>query len=137
MPRKHITFPPPRYPEITKADDSLLRRISTTADSGDEATRYLAALRQIMQTQNGYLSSAHHQDYYPGDAIELCAERANDNAAAFTLCHLIIIQSARAQTCPFTLIATTGSTTGHNAHNYHPASRTNSTPPTNTRTNTA
>ena len=103
MPRKHITFPPPRYPEITKADDSLLRRISTTADSGDEATRYLAALRQIMQTQNGYLSSANHQDYYPGDAIELCAERANDNAAAFTLCHLIIIQSALAQTCPFTL----------------------------------
>ena len=34
---------------------------------------------------------------------ELCAERANDNAAAFTLCHLIIIQSALAQTCPFTL----------------------------------
>ena len=31
------------------------------------------------------------------------AERANDNAAAFTLCHLIIIQSALAQTCPFTL----------------------------------
>ena len=136
MPRKHITFPPPRYPEITKADDSLLRRISTTADSGDEATRYLAALRQIMQTQNGYLSSAHHKTTTPATPSNFAP-----NAPTTTPQPLLSATSSSSKApshkpAPSPL-ATTGSTTGHNAHNYHPASRTNSTPPTNTRTNTA
>lgn len=93
-------FPPPLFPAVLCADDTVLRRIAATADSGAEAERHFAALRQTVREQNGFLT--HEQGYYPADAVELVAENAAD-PAAFVLGQLIIIQSEAVQTCRFTL----------------------------------
>ena len=76
-----------------------MRRIAATADSGAEAERHYASLRQTVRQQNGFLT--HEQGYYPADAVELAAENAAASAA-FVLSQLIIIQSEAAQTCRFT-----------------------------------
>ena len=97
---RHRNFPPPLFPAVLRTDDALLRLVARTADDGAEAKQHHAALRRVVREQNGYL--ADDQAYYPADAVELCAERG-ENAAAFAFCHLLMIQSAVAQTCPFTL----------------------------------
>ena len=97
-PRRPV-FPPPLFPAVLRADDAVLRRIVTTADSGTEAERHYAALRQTVRQQNSFLT--HQQGYYPADAVELAAENAAA-PAAFVLSQLIIIQSEAAQTCRFT-----------------------------------
>ena len=98
-PRQPV-FPPPLFPAVLRADDAVLRRIAATADSGAEAERHYAALRQTVRQQNGFFT--HQQGYYPADAVELAAENVAD-PAAFVLSHLMIIQSEAAQTCRFTL----------------------------------
>ncbi|MFH6975278.1 hypothetical protein ACG2K1_04510 [Neisseria sp. 23W00296] len=77
-PRQPV-FPPPLFPAVLRADDALLRRIAATADSGAEAERHYAALRQTVREQNGFLT--HQQGYYPAGAVEPAAENAADPAA--------------------------------------------------------
>ena len=77
-----------------------MRRIAATSNSGAEAERHYAVLRQTVRQQNGFLT--HQQGYYPADAVELAAENAAA-PAAFVLSQLIIIQSEAAQPCRFTL----------------------------------
>ena len=99
-PRPNAALPP--FP-AARFDDAVLRRIAATADHGAEAERHHAALRRIVREQNG-LIDGNSQAYYPADALELCAlGQADGNAAAFTLSHLLIVRSALAETCPFTL----------------------------------
>ena len=67
-----------------------------------EAERHVAALKQIVREQNGYVSAGLGQTFYPGDVIELAAFDAQD-AFGYTICHLIMIQSELAETCRFSL----------------------------------
>ena len=95
------TFPPALFPYIRQAGDDTLRRISRF-DYGTEAERHVAALKQIVREQNGYVSAGLGQTFYPGDVIELAAFDAQD-AFGYTVCHLIMIQSELAETCRFSL----------------------------------
>lgn len=105
MAKKHQSsppsFPPALFPYIKNASADTLRRISRF-DHGMEAKRHFAALRQIVSEQNGYVSIGLNQAFYPGDVIELAAFDAGD-AFCYTVCHLMMIQSALAETCCFTL----------------------------------
>ena len=94
-------FLPALYPYIRQASDDTLRRISRF-DYGTEAERHVAALKQIVREQNGYVSADLGQTFYPGDVIELAAFDAQD-AFGYTVCHLIMIQSELAETCRFSL----------------------------------
>lgn len=94
-------FPPALFPYIQQASDDTLRRISRF-DYGMEAERHVAALKQIVREQNGYVSAGLGQAFYPGDVIELAAFDAQD-AFGYTVCHLIMIQSELAETCRFSL----------------------------------
>ena len=97
-------FPPALFPYIQQASDDTLHRISRF-DYGMEAERHVAALKQIVHEQNGYVSADLGQTFYPGDVIELAAFDAQD-AFGYTICHLIMIQSELAETCRFSLLAT-------------------------------
>ncbi len=105
MAKKHkpstSAFPPALFPYIRQASDDTLRRISRF-DYGTEAERHVAALKQIVREQNGYVSADLGQTFYPGDVIELAAFDAQD-AFGYTVCHLIMIQSELAETCRFSL----------------------------------
>lgn len=94
-------FLPALFPYIRQASDDTLRRISRF-DYGTEAERHVAALKQIVREQNGYVSADLGQTFYPGDVIELAAFDAQD-AFGYTVCHLIMIQSELAETCRFSL----------------------------------
>lgn len=94
-------FPPALFPYIRQASDDTLRRISRF-DYGTEAERHVAALKQIVREQNGYVSAGLGQTFYPGDVIELAAFDVQD-AFGYTICHLIMIQSELAETCRFSL----------------------------------
>ena len=102
MAKKHkpsiSAFPPALFPYIRQA---TLHRISRF-DYGMEAERHVAALKQIVHEQNGYVSADFGQTFYPGDVIELAAFDAQD-AFGYTVCHLIMIQSELAETCRFNL----------------------------------
>ena len=94
-------FPPALFPYIQQASDDTLHRISRF-DYGMEAEHHIAALKQIVHEQNGYVSADLGQTIYPGDVIELAAFDAQD-AFGYTVCHLIMIQSELAETCRFSL----------------------------------
>ncbi|OAM29120.1 hypothetical protein [Eikenella corrodens] len=94
-------FPPALFPYIQQASDDTLHRISRF-DYGMEAEHHIAALKQIVHEQNGYVSADLGQTFYPGDVIELAAFDAQD-AFGYTVCHLIMIQSELAETCRFSL----------------------------------
>lgn len=94
-------FPPALFPYIKNASADTLHRISRF-DYGMEAERHFAALRQIVNGQNGYVSVDLNQAFYPGDVIELAAFDASD-AFCYTVCHLMMIQSELAETCRFDL----------------------------------
>ena len=94
-------FPPALFPYIQQASDDTLHRISRF-DYGMEAEHHIAALKQIVHEQNGYVSADLGQAFYPGDVIELAAFDAQD-AFGYTVCHLIMIQSELAETCRFSL----------------------------------
>lgn len=91
MAKKHrpAAFPPPLFPLYTLANDATLRHISR-ADYGMDAEQHFAALKQVLGNQNGYLADGQH--WYPAEVIELASYSA-DHPAAFTLCHLIILQN--------------------------------------------
>ncbi|WP_049258081.1 hypothetical protein [Eikenella corrodens] len=96
-------FPPALFPYIQQASDDTLHRISRF-DYGMEAERHVAALKQIVHEQNGYVSAGLGQAFYPGDVIELAAFDVQD-AFGYTICHLIMIQSELAETCRFNFSA--------------------------------
>ena len=100
MAKKHkpstSAFPPALFPYIRQASDDTLRRISRF-DYGMEAERHIAALKQIVREQNGYVSADLGQTFYPGDVIELAAFDVQD-AFGYTVCNLPFQ--------PFTLLAT-------------------------------
>lgn len=89
-------FPPPLFPLHAYAADDTLRRISL-ADYGMEAEQHYLALQTVLQEQNGYLSARCNGVWHPAEAVELTAGNPAD-AAAYTLCRLMLIQSAIAGT---------------------------------------
>ena len=84
------------FPYIRTANQNTLQRISST-DYGMDAKQHLQALQQVMTVQNGYLSADLGQYYYPAETVELMAYHSED-AHAYTICHLMIIQSVLAET---------------------------------------
>ncbi|MDU4437250.1 hypothetical protein [Morococcus cerebrosus] len=96
MPKKHAIpdFPPALLPYLENVGDEILRRISM-ADYGMEADRHFHELQQVLHRQNGYLSA--EQAFYPAETVELAAYNQQD-AVAYTVCLLILIQSAVMQT---------------------------------------
>ena len=96
MPKKHAIpdSPPALFPCLENVGDEILRRISM-ADYGMEADRHFHELQQVLHRQNGYLSDG--QAFYPAEAIELAAYNQQD-AVAYTVCLLILIQSTVMQT---------------------------------------
>ncbi|MGF6147872.1 Uncharacterised protein [Kingella potus] len=89
-------FPPPLFALHAYAADDTLRRISS-ADYGMEAGQHYVALQTVLRGQNGYLSVQCNGVWHPAEAVELAACNPAD-AAAYTLCRLILIQSAIAGT---------------------------------------
>ena len=94
--KQPASFPLPRFALAPYSADAVLRRISQ-ADYGMEAEQHYAALQTVLHEQNGYLSTECNQAWYPAEVVELAAYAPGD-AAAYTLCRLMLIQSAIAGT---------------------------------------
>ncbi|UOP01408.1 hypothetical protein [Kingella potus] len=102
---------------------------SARTDYGMEAGQHYVALQTVLRGQNGYLSVQCNGVWHPAEAVELAACNPAD-AAAYTLCRLILIQSAIAGTYGELTEYGTDNNTNPTAPNCRQAAAPHWTPPT-------